>query len=1413
MPLTVPEYIEIKTAASAPAALLSPEVDGLKDCWIENELNGECTLTFALPATSEKWQYLTDNYYIYASGKEFIILNPDAISVTREGKKVWGVVTAHESWIELGKDYVDSGVSNDPQMPDPPALAVIIVSGGTNLSPGYIYEVGSAAHALYAVLQGTGWTVGTVDVTGIHDLETEKESILANIQQIQETWGGYLVWDSVNKTVSLRDETAWAIYTGYQVRYAKNLKNITRTSDYNIVTKLYPFGKDDLDIGSVNGGVIYLTNNSYTDKVLTEIWVNQDIADPQELKDAAIKYLEGVCRPRHNYTVTQVDRRLQSGFQHEDYDIGHIVDLIDEEANINDTARILRYRYNVFQPWQCELEVGDPLKKIEAQMADTQAVAQFVKDIKTSRNQITGYKLVDESVTKDALAQAAVDATKLNTKTVILLGDVWTDNTPAAGSVSWNQHKLYYNGIEYTITAGNASAKYIYWAGGSTYLSSATTPELSDGQFYIGVNNGGLHDLVWNAPTAREFIGSLFIADAAIKEAHIDELAVTDAKIANVKANKIEVADLYALTAEDGYTKMTGHGVEVFNRDGDRTGMFGNFETLQSEVGTFDRESTAYDSLGNLYAADQPRYEYARFPAPVWQDTFDTDNLDKYTSCGDTQATWAIANGVLSGTHGTNAILIKKDLLTKNSSIVIHSDQAGCGGVVLNYQDDKNYYLVALSDDDGLMPSNIAVSKRVAGTFTLLGSIDIAWTRGTSKKIEFACKGNLLEVVIDDVKLLSVSDSSISGGMAGLWNYSATAFRVLDFAVYQVTKGLLVEEGTTNLVTNPSFESGSTGWILTAAGAIENVAGWNGDWRGRIHTTGEEADHNRIYQQNIPVTSGLTYTLSAMIENISGTADVSLIILWPGWTQTSSYFVPVGKYKQYSVTGVAPATGNASVYLYVNVGYVVDYVFDMVQFEQKAFATSPHDGTRALETFAIDPTNILSFSEGTIECIFTPTAGFLAGNWNRVIGHSTAMNTNELQLFRGSGTTKINFALSNNSSQWAGGFYSAVQSTTDFVTGNSYYIAATWKAGVKFSLYINGVKEDEADLAIDRIPTVAGVLAVGYHPNDSGRYGNSPISQIRISNIARSAEEIQANYNTGLSIGPDEYTTLKLDFDNTLKQTIRKFGMIAKHSITGDYTEITSEGMTRYFAERIYKEIPTGVPNQDTFEGGNLNGWSGVVSTSYAHSGSYSLYFSDSGNRSATKEFEITKQSNISLWLYRPESYTRSIGVMIDDKTYSASVTPTGTWVQWVCSDTFGPGLHRIELNYTASSTSATTYFDDIVFESNPVTYLQVGINKSQYSKEYLHDRLYGIATTYVGEFDTRYPCWVQLPDRFKGKDFSVALSVVEFQSSLFLVELILQLDTIDIVNGRFKVIGYTHGAYDFEDSYGPVTFQYIVIC
>ena len=230
----------------------------------------------------------------------------------------------------------------------------------------------------------------------------EKTSRLELIRAIQDIWGGYIVWDSVNKTVSLRSGDVWQPYNGFQIRYRKNLKHITRTQSNKIYTKIYPFGHDDLDIASVNGGKKYITNYSYTSRTYVGIYKNQDIYDAQELLEKATAELELNCKPRYNYKVKIADLRTLPEYSHEQFSLGDMADVVDPSAE-NVRIRILRHKYNLFQPWDCEIELGDPEERLIEQLKASFDTNGFIDGKFNGSGRFSGHSLEYESVSADKI--------------------------------------------------------------------------------------------------------------------------------------------------------------------------------------------------------------------------------------------------------------------------------------------------------------------------------------------------------------------------------------------------------------------------------------------------------------------------------------------------------------------------------------------------------------------------------------------------------------------------------------------------------------------------------------------------------------------------------------------------------------------------------------------------------------------------------------------------------------------------------------------------------------------------------------------------------------------------------------------------------------------------------------------------
>ncbi len=159
-------------------------------------------------------------------------------------------------------------------------------------------------------------------------------------------------------------------------------------------------------------------------------------------------------------------------------------------------------------------------------------------------NALPGVGATTETVGATDIDDFAITATKMFTNTVILTGDVWTDNSPSPNYVAWNAHTVVHNGASYAISAGNTTQQYVYWVAGANAYSTATShPSLGSTKFMIAYNRSGVAELVWNS-SANMVIGTAWIMDAAITNAKIGALAVDTANIANLAVAEGKIANL-----------------------------------------------------------------------------------------------------------------------------------------------------------------------------------------------------------------------------------------------------------------------------------------------------------------------------------------------------------------------------------------------------------------------------------------------------------------------------------------------------------------------------------------------------------------------------------------------------------------------------------------------------------------------------------------------------------------------------------------------------------------------------------------------------------------------------------------------------------------------------------------------------
>ena len=71
-------------------------------------------------------------------------------------------------------------------------------------------------------------------------------------------------------------------------------------------------GKDGLTIESVNDGKKYLSDFSYSKKIKTYYWKDENYTDPTALKEDAEKKLKEMAEPAESYTASITDLAAQS---------------------------------------------------------------------------------------------------------------------------------------------------------------------------------------------------------------------------------------------------------------------------------------------------------------------------------------------------------------------------------------------------------------------------------------------------------------------------------------------------------------------------------------------------------------------------------------------------------------------------------------------------------------------------------------------------------------------------------------------------------------------------------------------------------------------------------------------------------------------------------------------------------------------------------------------------------------------------------------------------------------------------------------------------------------------------------------------------------------------------------------------
>ena len=405
-------------------------------------------------------------------------------------------------------------------------------------------------------------------------------------------------------------------------------------------------------------------------------------------------------------------------------------------------------------------------------------------------------------------------------------------------------------------------------------------------------------------------------------------------------------------------------------------------------------------------------------------------------------------------------------------------------------------------------------------------------------------------------------NTNFTGDPNGHMGQIATVTGGVVFRQGKYYKALQIAAATTNLVTNPSFEGGTTGWTWTdsnASGstpAATNTYGYYHTGTAALRLSNTTSNENDYMSFNVTgLAASTTYTISAWCRVVSFTAGAlsnrgltAYDLDNTSTLQTTTITATADEWVRHVVTVTTTATAGShtiQIRLYAPQGYVL---WDSVQCEALAYASPYCDGTLAgydSNGVWLDAGNAgtghgwtgtahASTSSRAAGVVIYPTAGNLNPNvgtimaWVNPAGLTGAAQT----VLRANGTTAGNIILRLSTAGYPQAYAGTAAVTySSAVTANTWTHLAMSYDGVTARIYVNGVEvTNGASSGFSGLPTT---MYVGCH-NTADKF-NGLIDDLVIVERVMPASEIRSVYESNAPVFAETST---FSFRPTPKQLI-----------------------------------------------------------------------------------------------------------------------------------------------------------------------------------------------------------------------------------------------------------------------------------
>lgn len=383
-------------------------------------------------------------------------------------------------------------------------------------------------------IAGTGWSVEARSLTTKkRTLRLDSTNAYEIITKALTKWDIEVRFSAKDKVITLSDNIGED--KGVYFTDELNLSTVNIEGDStDFATRLYVRGKDGLTFADINGGKDYIENFTYSDKVVSKLWVDERYEHKESmLEDARIK-LEGMCKPVKSYELEIVDlASLSQEYDFLAYGIGDTVTLLSASNKIRESHRIIEMTRYPLEPERNKAVLSNGRLTFEELQQKNEEMADTVDGWANEDGSLNGSKvdgILTEQITDfEAKVAQITDLSVVNAK---------IDNLEA------NKASI-----------GQLSA--VVADIGELRANTATIDQLKATNAQIDNLKAQNVTISGNLQASNAQIGVLESTVANIEKlyatkADIDELRAVDATIENAMITKADIHDLNAAVADIG---------------------------------------------------------------------------------------------------------------------------------------------------------------------------------------------------------------------------------------------------------------------------------------------------------------------------------------------------------------------------------------------------------------------------------------------------------------------------------------------------------------------------------------------------------------------------------------------------------------------------------------------------------------------------------------------------------------------------------------------------------------------------------------------------------------------------------------------------------------------------------------------